>query len=169
MDIFETLHTRRSIRKFTGEDVSDEQVQELLKAAMDAPSAGNQQPWHFIVVRDREILTAIEGWHPYSKMLRKASLAIIVCADKSLEKYKDYWPQDCSAATLNILLAARGMELGAVWCGIYPMEDRMKGASEMFKLPESVVPLSLIPIGVPDQPSRTVDRFREDRIHLDRW
>lgn len=107
MDIFEALFTRRSIRKYTQEDVSDEDLNILLKAAMLAPSASNRQPWHFVVVRDPEVRAALAGRHPYAKMAADAPVVIVVCADLNEEKTPGFWVQDCSAATQNLMLAAR--------------------------------------------------------------
>lgn len=169
MDIMEAMHTRRSIRKFTDAPVTDEQLETILKAAMVAPSAGNAQPWQFIVVTDREKLDAIPEWQQYAKACHTAQAAIVVCGDLSLEKYEGFWVQDCSAATMNILHAVHGLGLGAVWCGIAPVQERVAAAQKQFGLPDNVIPLSVIPIGVPDQKAGTVDRYREDRIHRNTW
>jgi len=124
MDLIEGIFTRRSIRKYTNQTITDEQIELLIKAGMYAPSASNQQPWHFIVINKREILNKIRDVHPYAKMLSEAQLAILVCGDHDLELSKGYWVVDCSAATQNILLAAHGMGLGAVWLGVHPREER---------------------------------------------
>lgn len=112
MDLIEGILTRRSIRKYKQGQVSQNQINTILKAGMYAPSARNQQPWHFIVITDRDILNQIMQVHPYAGMLSEAQLAILVCGDKTLELSKDYWVVDCSAATQNILLAAHGIGLG---------------------------------------------------------
>lgn len=169
MEVLEALMTRRSIRKFTDQPVSEQDIRTILEAAMSAPSAGNAQTWQFVVITDRDTLDRITDWHPYAKMCASAQAAILVCADLSLEKYEGYWVQDCSAATMNILHAVHGLGLGAVWCGVHPIADRVAGAKKMFGLPENVIPMSFIPIGYPDQPSGRVDRFREDRIHHNKW
>jgi nitroreductase len=161
--------TRRSIRKYTDRAVPDELISQLLKAAMAAPSAGNEQAWQFIVIRDRALLDAIPKFHPYSAMLKYASVAVLVCGDLTLEKYKGYWVQDCSAATQNLLLAAKAQGLGAVWTGVYPLDDRVAGMRKLLGLPTHIVPLSLVPLGFPaEQPGRA-DRFDQTRIHHDRW
>lgn len=169
MDIFEAMFTRRSIRKYTQDPVDDEDLKLLLKAAMLAPSASNRQPWHFVVVRDANVRAAIAERHPYAKMAADAPLLIVVCADLNEEKTPGFWVQDCSAATQNILLAARGKNLGSVWCGLHPVEERMRVVREILNLPDHVMPLGLICIGHPAQPFSEADRFREDRIHYDRW
>jgi len=169
METIEGLFTRRSIRKYTDKDVSDEDIRTILKAAMYAPSAGNQQPWHFIVIRDRAILDKVPEVHPYSKMIQNAPVAILVCGDTSAEKYPGYWVQDCSAATENLLLAAHGLGLGAVWLGVYPRGERVEGISSLFGLPEKILPLALIPIGHPDESKPDPNRYNEGRIHHDKW
>jgi nitroreductase len=116
---------RRSIRKYKDIKVSDETIEQLLKAGMAAPSAGNEQPWEFVVLRDKEIMKKITEIHPYSQMLLSTDAAIVVCGDESKEVFKGFWVQDCSAAAENILIAAEDMGLGAVWLGVYPMADRV--------------------------------------------
>ncbi|WP_147820632.1 nitroreductase family protein [Salidesulfovibrio onnuriiensis] len=169
MDIFEALHNRRSIRKFEDKSVSDEDLKAILEATMMAPSAGNAQPWQFVVVTDREKLEAVTKINQYAQMAPKAPVSILVCGDLSLEKYAGYWVQDCSAAIQNMLLAACGKGLGTVWTGIYPMEDRVAGFRELFKLPENVVPLGLIVLGHPAQTPKSESRYRQERIHYNEW
>ncbi len=169
MDAMEAVLSRRSIRQYTAKVVPESMVTELLRAAMAAPSAGNEQPWHFIVLRDRATLDAIPAFHPYSAMVRHASVAVVVCGDLTREKFKGFWVQDCAAATENLLLAAVAKGLGAVWTALYPLEDRVAGMRKLLGLPEHVIPLSLVPLGYPaDQPPKA-DRFASDRIHHDRW
>ena len=160
---------RKSIRKYKDINVSDEIVEALLRAGMAAPSAGNEQPWEFIVLRDKEILKEITEIHPYSQMLRSTDVAIVVCGDESKERFKGFWVQDCSAATENILVAVEDMGLGAVWLGIYPVTDRVMAIQKILNLPDSVIPLSIIPVGYPDEEKNPNDRFDQTRIHYDRW
>lgn len=160
---------RKSIRKYKDMKVSDNIVEDLLRAAMQAPSAGNGQPWEFVVLRDKEVMKKITEIHPYSKMLLNADVAIVVCGDESKEIFKGYWVQDCSAATENILLTAEDKGLGAVWLGVYPIEDRVVALQKLLNLPESVSPLSIIPVGYPGEEKNAVDRFNKERIHYDRW
>lgn len=169
MDALEAIVTRRSIRKFKPGPISDKTVDALLEAAMNAPSAGNEQPWRFVVIDDRKILDEVPKIHPHTAMLKDATLAVLVCGDTSLEKYKGFWVQDCSAATQNLLLAAHAMGLGAVWTGFYPIEERVVGMRRLLGLPEHVVPLALVPIGHPDQTAGREERFRRDRVHRNHW
>lgn len=169
MDPMEMLKTRRSVRKFKEGPVSGETLNEILDCGMQAPSAVNAQPWHFVVVRDNSLLKKVAEIHPYAKMTKDASLAIVVCADPEKEKIPGFFPQDCAAATQNILLAAHFNELGAVWCGIYPNEELVEHFRDLFKIPEKIVPFSIIPVGYADENTGKADRFRKDRVHYDKW
>jgi nitroreductase len=166
----EAIKKRRSIRKYTNQAVSDEQIKILLEAAMSAPSAGNEQPWHFIVIKERHLLDEVPKYHPYSSMLKQAPVAVLVCADTKLNKYNmDYWVQDCAAATENLLVAVAAQGLGAVWLGVYPGQERVAGLRQLFNVPEEVIPFALVPIGYPAEYKDPENRYREDRIHLNRW
>lgn len=165
----DTILSRRSIRKYTKEQVPDDVIKDLLRAAMSAPSAGNEQPWHFVVIRDRETLDEIPRFHPYSMMLKEAPVAILVCGDMRLLKYQGYWVQDCSAATQNILLAAKAKGLGSVWLGVYPDEERVKNLRKLLGIPEEVIPFSLVSLGYPAEHKPPADRYDRARVHYDRW
>jgi len=169
MDAIEAIHTRRSIRKFQDKPVSPDLVKEIIKAGTSAPSAGNEQPWHFVVVTDRALLDRIPEVHPYAAMSREAQVGILVCGDLSLEKYLGYWVQDCSAAIQNMLIAIHALGLGAVWTGVYPTEDRVPNFRKMFDLPDNIVPLAFVPIGYPAQELPPQDRYKEERVHHNRW
>ena len=169
MDTLEAIHTRRSIRKYTDEPVPQEKVKELLSAAMSAPSAVNAQTWVFIVIDERKLLDEIPTYSPYASMCRGAPIAILVCGDTTREKAPGYWVQDCSAAIQNLLLAAQALGLGAVWTGIYPMEDRVEGFRKAFGLPEHVIPLGLVPIGYPAQQPGPQDRYTEEKVFHNRY
>ena len=169
MDAFENILTRRSIRKYKKKSISKEILQNLLKAASSAPSAGNQQPWHFIVIDDRTILNVIHTFHPSAKMLMDADKAILVCGDVHLEKFKGYWMIDCAAASENILLAAHAQGLGACWLGIYPREGRMAGMRKLIHLPTNVIPFALISLGYPGEEKSSEERFNASRIHYNKW
>jgi nitroreductase len=163
------IYARRSIRRYAKDPLPREKLLEFVKAGMNAPSAGNEQPWQFLVVTDRPLLGKIMEIHPYSSMLREAPAAIMVCGDTSLEKYKGYWVQDCSAATENILLEIADQGYGGVWLGVYPVEDRVKKLQKLFALPAHVIPLSLIAVGVPAETKEPKDVFLVDRVKFDRW
>ncbi len=166
MDI---ILSRRSIRQYTSQPVSDELIKEILTAAMAAPSAGNEQPWHFIVIKERAILDEIPKFHQYAQMVKKASVAVLVCGDPGLERYKGYWVQDCSAATENMLLAAHAKGLGAVWCGVYPTEERVIAFRRLLGIPEEIIPFSLVPLGYPAEKKEPANRYNEERVHYNKW
>lgn len=168
MDAMEAILTRRSIRKFTGEPVSDEIITDLLKAAMSAPTATGEA-WHFIIVKERALLAGVLGFHPHALMLKSAAAAIAVCGDPASEILKGRWPMDCSAATENILLAANALGLGACWVGIHPVEERITGLRKLLGIPEHVVPLAMVALGYPAETKPPSKRFRPDRIHFDKW
>jgi len=171
MEALTAILSRRSIRKFTAESIGDETIEHLLRAGCAAPSAHNEQPWHFIVIRDRVILDEIPRIHPYAQMLKQAPVALAVCADHKLEKDKaaDYWVQDCAAATQNILLAAHALGLGACWLGIHPRMKRKEAISKLLNLPEHVSPFCLIALGYPAEKKEPSDRFNSERMHQNQW
>jgi len=169
MDALEALNTRRSIRAFTPRPVSLDIVRELITAAMHAPSAGNEQPWHFLILTDREILDKIPDFHPYAGMLGECPVAVLICGDPRQEKHPGMWVQDLAAATQNFLLAAHAKGLGAVWVGVHPREDRMEPLRRLIALPEVIVPFALIPIGHPAETPESEDRYRPELIHLNKW
>ena len=154
--VIKNMMTRTSIRSYTDEAVSKENIETILRAGMAAPTAVNRQPWHFVVVTNREKLNALAEANRGTRMAAKAPLAIVVCGnmEKALEGTgRGFWVQDCSAATENILLAAHALGLGAVWTGLYPNEERSKAVRTLLKAPENIVPLCTIVIGHPaEQP-----------------
>ena len=169
MDFYDAIIKRRSIRKYKDTPVSEELVEKLLKAAMYAPSANNFQSWQFIVVNQRPILEQIVKVHPYSRMLLTAPVAIIICGDENYEKLPGYNAVNCSAATENLMVAAYGFGLGSCWVGLYPREERMSGIRDLFKLPQEILPVSLIAVGYPDEEKQLPERFIPSRIHYNSW
>ena len=168
MDAMETIFTRRSIRRYTGQPVPDELIKELLEAAMCAPSAGNQQPWHFIVINDHKVIDEIPKYHHYAQMLGEAAAAIVVCCDVTLER-SGLGFEDCSAATQNILLAAHAMGLGAVWLGISAPGEEADPTQKLLNIPENIKPVSIISIGYPAEEKPRQDRYQAARVHYNRW
>ena len=169
MNTLDAIMTRRSVRKYTQVPLPEGIIDTLLRAAMAAPSAGNQQPWHFIVVTDPALLQKVPSIHPHAHMVAHAPAAILICADLQREKHKDMWPQDCSAATENLLLGAHDQGLGAVWLGIFPREDRSEAFSRLFGLPDHVKPFSMIALGCPAEKPAPADRYDPGRIHQNHW
>jgi nitroreductase len=170
METLEAIYSRRSIRIFRQAPVEADKIETLLKAAMHAPSALNEQPWRFVVINDRSRFEGIMRVYPYAGMLKSAPLAILVCGDIRQEKAAGNWVLDCSAATQNMLLSAHAIGLGAVWSGIYPEQDRMKALTDMFHLPPEVIPFALVAVGYPGaEPPPPPERFHIDRVCLNDW
>ena len=167
--VLDFFYKRRSIRKYKDKDVSPEAIDTILKAAMSAPSAGNQQPWHYIIVDDRQIMKEITKFHPHSSMLNTAPKCIIVAADVDLQKYRGYWVQDCSAATQNMLLAIAQLGLGGVWLGVHPVKEREEGIRKLFNLPDNIIPFAIVAFGVPDEEKGPSDRYNPERVHINTW
>lgn len=169
MSLHDLILSRRSIRKFSESPIEPETINRLLEAAMYAPSARNYQPWHFVVIQERSRLDKLSEIHPYAGMLKTATAAILVCADKNLESNDSYNAQNAAAATHNILLSAHDAGLGSCWLGVYPREERMKNISEFVELPGNILPVSLIALGYPAEEKTHPDRFLPERIHYERW
>ncbi len=166
------IHQRKSVRHYTEQKVSKEQLETLVKAGMAAPTAMNKQPWTFVVVKDRQNLDSLASYLPTKKMLTTASAAIVVCGDMNQAlkgEGQPYWIQDCSAATQNILLAAESMGLGAVWLGIYPSEKNVNAVSECLDLPAHVTPLCVISIGYPVGDEKPKDKWKPEKLHWEKW
>jgi nitroreductase len=168
-DALAFIQRRRSIRQYRDAPVSDEQLEALLRAAMAAPSAGNQQPWAFVVLRDRERIDRVHDFHPYAGPLRTAALGILVCGDLSRERHEGYWVQDCSAAVENLLLAAANMGLGTCWLGVHPRPEREAGCRELCALPDHLVPFALIAVGLPDEAKGPADYYDPERVRHETW
>lgn len=162
--------SRRSIRKYTGNPVPESTVETLLKAAMNAPSACNQQPWHFVLITDKAVLGEISTIHSGFTQLKDASLAILVCGEPGIAILGQYWCYDCAAATQNILLAAHACGLGAVWLGIHPEGGEDSDTiSRLIGLPKGIKPFSLIPVGYPAETAKISDRYDKNRVHTGKW
>lgn len=167
------IFKRTSVRSYTDQPVTKEQIELLLRAGMAAPSACNAQPWEFIVVQNRETLIKITEIQPYSQMLKEAPLAIVVCADKTRTPAMlpdlQAWPMDCSAATQNIMLEATELGLGSVWLATYPIEEISKPIGELLNLPQTIAPFAMIAIGYPAGEVHPKDKFNPERIHWEKW
>jgi nitroreductase len=161
------IFRRRSIRQYSGEPVDEKDVKALLEAGMAAPSASNLKPWHFVTVTNRSKLKELAEAHPCGKMLSEAGLAIAVCGDPKVSER--YWDQDGAAATENILLAAEGLGLGAVWLGCHPRTERKAAVRKVLGVPDSIEILSLIAIGHPAEKKPARTQYDETRVHREEW
>lgn len=160
------IFARRSIRRYSGEPISEADMTSLLEAAMAAPSASNKQPWHFVCATDKGKLEALANAHPYGKMLSEAALAIAVCGDPGISAW---WVQDCSAATENILVAAAGLGLGAVWLGCHGRPEREQAVRDTLGIPDDIGVLSLISIGHPGETKEPRTQYDPARVHSNAW
>jgi len=170
METMKAIMTRRSIRAFKNEPVTEAQLKTLLEAAMNAPNAGDGRPWHFVVVTDRAKLNALaaevdEG----NAMFKQAQAAILICLDKSLEGFEGFGEQDCSCAAQNLQLAAHDMALGTVWIAIVNVPPRIAGCRKVLGVPKNIEPFALFPLGVSGEKLEPEYRYDELRIHSNEW
>ncbi len=171
-NVIKSIMSRTSVRSYTDQTIQKKDLETIVKAGMSAPTAVNKQPWAFVVIDNKEMMNKLAEQLKNASMLKNAAAAIVVCGDLSLAltgEGQEYWIQDCSAATENILLAAHSMDYGAVWCGIYPNKERMKVLYSELSLPENVIPLNIIPIGVPDKKNEPKDKWKPERLHWNKW
>ncbi|NTV30148.1 MAG: nitroreductase family protein [Candidatus Omnitrophica bacterium] len=170
-DALAVIHSRKSVRHFTGQPVSADLLNRIVRAGMAAPTAVNMQPWSFVVVTDRAMLDALAAGLPYAKMLDKAGAAIVVCAlpDKAFQKKTEFAIIDASCASENILLAIEALGLGGVWTAAYPDPERMDLVRKVLGVPAEVIPLNVIPVGHPDGTDQPKDKFHPENIHLEKW
>jgi nitroreductase len=170
METIKTIMTRRSIRKFENTPVTEAQIKILLEAAMNAPSAGDGRPWHFVVTTDRAQLDALaDAVDEGNPMFKQAQAAILICLDESLEKFKGFGPQDCSCAAQNLQLAAHELGLGTVWIAVIGVPPRVAGCRKVLGVPEHITPFALFPLGRPAEKLPAEIRYDESRIHRDGW
>lgn len=171
-EVYDNIMSRVSVREFTGGKISADQIDTLLRAAMAAPSAINKQPWAFIVVTEDSLIARLGEALPYSRCSNHPGCAIIPCGDlsKAIEgELGAFWINDVSAATENLLLAAHSMGLGAVWTGLHPDMQRVKTVQEMLGLPEHIIPLCIVPIGIPAEQPAVKDKYNAANIHHNGW
>ena len=161
--------SRTCIRSYTPQPVPEEAIRTLLQAGMAAHSAGDQRPWHFVVIQDQEMRNRIADLDPFAHMVPQSPTTILVCGDPTLQKHQGFWVQDCAAATENILVEAHLLGLGAVWLAVYPAEGRVQSFRRLLGLPEYVMPFALVPVGYPAERRKPASRYDESRVHHDRW
>lgn len=170
MQTFDAIMTRRSVRSFRPDPIDPARIETLLTAAMNAPSAGDGRPWHFVVTDERAKLDAladqVDAGNP---MFRQAGAAILICLDPSLEKFKGFGPQDCSCAAQNLQLAAHDLGLGTVWIAVIGIPPREQGCRTIFGVPPEIQPFALFPIGVPADLPPPERRYDAGRVHRGQW
>lgn len=167
----ENIMTRTSIRQYKDQPVEQEKIDIMLKAAMAAPTAVNLQPWHFIVITDKKTIGLLSGKQPTN-----APLLIAVCGDTDKTtmpdgkmKLPDFWVQDVSAATENLLLAAHALGLGAVWTGVYPAMERVAEVANVLNCPQNIVPVAVVRVGYPDEAPEPKNKFKEENISYNKF
>ncbi len=167
----DNILTRVSVRQFTGEPISQQQIDTLLQCAMAAPSAINKQPWAFIVITDTALLQRIGNEMPNSRCQNNPACAFVPCGDltKAIPDLPEFWINDVSAATENLLLAVHAMGLGAVWTGVHPSAERVAQLQSLLNLPEHIVPLCIVPVGYPAETPAIKEKFSADNIHYNGW
>lgn len=169
-DFISTMLSRRSIRQYSEQEVSKEDLAIILEAGFAAPSARNRRPWHFITVSDKKLLNKLANSHPYGKMLSKARVAIVVCGEISKEERERYfWLLDGAAATENMLLAAHALGLGAVWLGVYDRQEREDGFRQILNIPPEIGVLSAISLGYPAEEKEAHSGTMPGRVHPESW
>ncbi len=170
-DALSVIHSRKSVRSFTGESVNREALETIVKAGMAAPTAMNRQPWSFVIVSDRAAMDILKEGLPYAKMLEKAGAAIIVCAipEMAVNGSTEFAVIDSSLAGQNILLAVEALGLGAVWTAAYPDPQRMEIVRKALGIPDNIIPLAVIPIGHPTGEDKPKDKFKPENIHWEKW
>lgn len=169
MDALEAIRTRRSVRTFDPQPVTEQQMEPLLRAFMAAPSASNERPWRLVIVREKKTLESLSTATPFARALAGASLGLVVVADRKAMKYPGFWVIDCSAAIENLLLAAHATGLGGVWIGVHPIRPFAWRVRRIVGLPRHVVPHSLVALGHPARVPNPVDRFDPSFIHDEKW
>ena len=170
--VISSIMTRTSIRQYTDDPVTEAQIETLLRAAMAAPTAADARPWQFVVVKERAMLDSIPMHLRQAAPVSRSQVAITICGDMQKAfggEARDYWVEDTSAATENLLLAAHAMGLGAVWCGIYPQSEKVKYMSELLQLPEYIVPMGIVAIGHPAESPEPKDKWDAERVHVNVW
>jgi len=168
METIKAIMTRRSIRTWTNEPVTEDERKIIMAAAMNAPSAADARPWHFVVMDDPEVInqfTELGG----TEMLAESTFMVLVCGDESKETYPGFWPQDCSCAAQNMQLAAHDIGIGCVWIAIYPLEERVAVCRKILDIPESITPFALLALGVPNEVLPPEGRYDETRLHQNKW
>lgn len=167
----DNILTRTSVRQFTGEPITQAQIDTLLCCAMAAPSAINKQPWAFIVVTDTALISRIGAEMPNSRCRNHPACAFVPCGDltKAIPNMPDFWINDVSAATEDLLLAAHAMGLGAVWTGVHPNAERVAQVQKLLGLPEHIIPLCIVPVGVPAEQPQPKDKYTESNVHYNCW
>ena len=169
MEALEAIMTRKSVREFEGKPMERETLRKILAAGMQAPTARNGQPWHFVVMTDKAALAKVPSFSQYAAMAPASSACILVCGDAGSKVSGGYFVQDCAAATENILLAAHALGMGGVWTGVYPDEEKMEGFRKLLGIPAHIAPVSFVVLGYPKKRVAASERYDVKKVHMERW
>lgn len=169
--VLANIFSRKSVRKYTDQLVSQDDLITIMKAGMAAPTAMDKRPWQFVAITDRGIMMDLRKELKWATGLDGSPAAIVVCGDLSKMDGapEDFWITDTCAATQNILLAIESMGLGGVWCSLYPGADRMEHARQVLNLPDHLMPMSIIPLGYPTGVEQPKEKFDASNIHWNQW
>jgi len=165
--MLQLINSRRSVRKFSDKEISEKDVLEIIEAGMNAPSAGNEQAWQMIVLTDKQVTEKYAAFNQNAAYVKNAPISILICGDRSAEKYEGFYVHDCCAATENILLAIHAKGMGGVWCNVFP--DAIDGIRELLNLPEHIVPFSIVPFGYAEKTPKYESRFDKLKLHYNQW
>ncbi len=165
------IHQRKSVRNFSDKAVTREQLEAIVRAGMAAPTAINTQPWQFLVIDDKKLISKYAEGNRAAFMINKCQALVVICGDMNIgnDRSKAFWVQDVSAATENLLLAVESLGLGAVWTGVYPIEERVKEVKAKFELPENIIPLCVVLVGYPDGTDQPKDKWKPERLHWNKY
>ena len=178
--VMENILSRKSVRSYTEQKLTDAQIETMLRAAMAAPSGSNIQPWHIVVLTDpSEYDTIFEGNFNMEKF-KQAAAVFVMCADTTVTRTprgggdpvtvpNGTWRDDLGAATENLLLAAESMGLGACWTASYPDVNRYMPPKKALGLPDTVLPYAIVPVGYPAGDEQPKDKWNPDKVHYGRW
>ncbi|MGN1024926.1 MAG: nitroreductase family protein [Faecousia sp.] len=181
MDTLEAIYSRKSVRKYSGRRISDQDLHAILLAGMSGPSCVNARDWSFLVVRDKEMLSRMaQANGSPAKPLLGADAGILICGDlnRSFPRAREYWVIDGAIAAQNMTLAAHALGIGSVWLGTWPQMDRVKKQAELFCLPEHIVPHSILAFGYPAEEMANPEgsgsepgeaKWEAERVHLEKW
>ncbi len=165
--VIKNILARKSVRQYSDKNVEQSKIDNIIRAGMAAPSAMNLQPWEIVVVTDKKLLNEIAKKHPYAAFTKNAAFAVVVCGNSKVSP--DFWVQDCCAVTENMLLAIESQQLGAVWCAVYPDNERISAIKQILSLPDDIIPLNVIPVGYPKGENLPKQKYNPSKIHLNSW
>ena len=168
METIKALMTRRSIRAWKQDRVSEEQRKTILEAAMNAPSAADARPWHFVTMDDSAIIRQFTGLGG-TEMLENSTFMVLLCGEVSREIYPGFWPQDCACAAQNMQLAAHDIGVGCVWIAVYPLDKRVQACRDILGIPDDITPFALLAMGIPAEAPGPEYRYDPERLHHNRW